>query len=76
MIAVTRKGSTRIAHAVEFAKGNDSALAGVLENERLGWNLYYDTLLAIEAGLCKGKAFALDLRQRAQHIIGPCLIRS
>ncbi len=71
-----RKGSRRITDAIDFAKGNDSALAGVLENERLGWNLYYDTLSAIEAGLGKGEAFALDLRQRAQHIIGQCLIRS
>ena len=69
------KGSRRITDAIDFAKRNDSALAGALENERLGWNLYYDTLSAIEAGLHKGEAFALDLRQRAQHIIGQCLIR-
>ena len=70
------KGSRRIAEALEFTEGKHSALTGVLKNERLGWDLYYDTLSAIEEALDQEEEFALALRRRAQRIIEGCFIRS
>lgn len=70
-----RQGSRRIADALAFTEGKHSALTGVLENERLGWDLYYDTLSAIEEALDQEEEFALVLRERAQRIIEGCFIR-
>jgi hypothetical protein len=70
-----RQGSRRIADALEFVEGKHSVLTRVLENERLGWDLYYDTLSAIEEALDQRDEFALALRERAQRIIMGCFIR-
>jgi len=57
-----------------FIDGENSKLADEYEKERLGWNLYYDTLSAIEHGMAEGHEFALDLRKKAQRIIRECAI--
>ncbi len=69
------QGSIRIAEAFDFTDGKHSALTDVLNNERLGWNLYFDTLSAIEEALDQEEEFALALRKRAKHIVEECLIR-
>ena len=69
-----RLGGQRITAALDFMSGENSRLADQFEKERLGWNLYYDTLSAIEHGLTKGHKFALDLRNKAEGIIGECAI--
>ena len=69
-----RQGSRRIAEALEFIEGKYSALTHALENERLGWDLYYDTLLAIEKALEHEDEFALELRKRARKIIERCFV--
>ena len=70
-----RQGSRRIAEALEFTEGKHSPLTRVLKNERLGWDLYYDTLSAIEKALEQEEDFALTLRERAREIIEECFIR-
>ena len=70
-----RQGSRRITEALEFTEGKHSALTGVLKKERLGWDLYYDTLSAIEEALDQEEEFALTLRKRAREIIEGCFIR-
>jgi hypothetical protein len=70
-----RQGSRRIADAVDFVDGKHSTLTRVLKKERLGWDLYYDTLSAIEEGLTREEEFALALREKAQGIIEGCFIR-
>ena len=37
--------------------------------ERQGWDLYYNTLAAIENGVKAGDEFALDLRRTAQDLV-------
>ena len=44
------------------------------DKEYLGWNLYYDTLKAIEKALEKGDAFALALKNKAEEIIRGCYL--
>jgi hypothetical protein len=70
-----RIGARRIAKALDFVRGENSLLAQQYEKECLGWNLYYDTLAAVEEALKTGDAFAPDLCRKAQHLIAQCAIR-
>ena len=69
-------GAKRIATALEFVQGGNSPLKQQYEKERLGWNLYYDTLTALEDALDQNDDFALDLRHKAKLIIGECLVHA
>jgi hypothetical protein len=71
-----KTGTRRIAQAQDFAGDTTGMLARQYHHERLGWNLYYDTLTAIEDALQQGDPFAEALRKQAQHIIGGCIIGS
>jgi hypothetical protein len=66
-------GSQRISQALAFA---DHELQERYEGERQGWNLYYDTLLALENGINAGDPFAEALRLKAQDLIDHCAIQS
>lgn len=69
-------GAQRITEALDFIRGENSALKQQYHSERLGWNLYYDTLSAIEDALKKDDEFVLDLRKKAQRIIDDCFVCS
>jgi len=69
-----RLGAKRITAALDFIYGENSRLADQYEKECFGWNLYYDTLSAIELGIAEGNEYALDLRKKAQRIIRQCAI--
>jgi len=68
-------GSKRLTEALEFVDGQNSSLRRQYEKERLGWNLYYDILEAVETALGKNDAYANDLKHKAQTIINQCAIR-
>jgi hypothetical protein len=68
-------GSKRLAEALEFIKGQNSALRRQYEKERHGWNLYYDALEAVETALDENDAYANGLKQKAQTIISRCAVR-
>ncbi|MBN2060284.1 MAG: hypothetical protein JW882_07690 [Deltaproteobacteria bacterium] len=67
-------GVKRINHAIEFSSGPESPLKKRYEEERIGWDLYYDTLLSIEINLKQNNRFALELKNRAQAIFESCRI--
>ena len=69
-------GAKRITTALKFVQGENSPLKNQYEKERLGWNLYYDTLAAFEDALGQNDDFALDLRNKAKQVVGGCLIRA
>ena len=69
-----KMGSRRITDAIDFVQGENSMLKQRYQNERLGWNLYYDTLEAVEDALKHEEGFALDLRKKAQRIIDQCAV--
>ena len=64
-------GSRRINKAIMFAYNQ---LADQYEQERQGWNLYYDTLLAIENGIEDGDPFAENLQHRTRELIDSCTV--
>jgi hypothetical protein len=68
-------GAKRIMRALKFLDGNNGNLRQQYETERLGWDLYYETLSAVEEGLKNGEAFARELQTKAQSILNDCEIR-
>jgi hypothetical protein len=70
-----RTGAKRIMGALKFVDGSNSLLRQQYEKERLGWDLYYDTLAAVKKGSTNGEDFALDLLDKAKHIVNQCTIR-
>jgi hypothetical protein len=71
-----KSGTRRIAQAMAFAEGTNSMLTRQYHDERRGWDLYYDTLTAIEDALKRGDRFAQGLQEKAQHLIAGCIIGS
>lgn len=74
-VEFVKVGAKRIAEAVDFVSDKNSPLKEQYERERVGWDLYYDTLSAVEEALNRGDGFAMELQKRAKGIIAQCLIR-
>lgn len=70
-----KTGAGRIMNALEFINGKNSRLKAQYEKERKGWDLYYDTLDAIEDGLNSDDVFAMDLKKKAQEIVAGCSVQ-
>jgi hypothetical protein len=75
-IELIKLGARRITEALDFVEGTDSGLARQYKKERLGWNLYYDTLTAIEGALERGDRFAQGIQNKARSIIDGCMLGS
>jgi len=73
-LELVKSGAQRISKALEFVRGESSALRTQYERERHGWNLYYDILDAVEEAIEKKDPFAVELRKKAQAIIQECKI--
>ncbi len=67
-------GTKRVAAALSFVSGENSGLLRKYERERRGWDLYYDTLSALETALKDNNALAVTLRSRAREMVAGCLI--
>jgi hypothetical protein len=68
-------GAKRITNALDFVHGENSMLKQHYEREHLSWNLYYDTLSAVQDALKNGDSFALELRKKAESIIYQCYVK-
>ncbi len=68
-------GSRRIQEALDLTDGKKGVIKRQFQKERLSWDLFYDTLSAIEGGLKNGDCFARDLQKKALAIIYQCAIR-
>jgi len=68
-------GAKRITSALDFAHGKNSMLKQHYEKEHLSWNLFYDTLSAVEDALRNNDSFALELCKKAESIIHQCYIK-
>jgi hypothetical protein len=71
MIIMAGKQHPEFDHARNYlSKAADSTAW----KERQGWNLYYDTLDAVERALDKNSLYANDLKRKAQTIIDQCAV--
>lgn len=68
-------GVRRISKALDFVKGEHGQLKEQYTKECLGWDLFFDTLTAVEKAIELEDAFALDLCDKAKGIVEKCLIR-
>jgi hypothetical protein len=64
-------GSKRIRQALEFA---NTGLQQQYHQERQGWALFYEILLALEKGLRDSDPVAEDLRQKANELVSKLAI--
>ena len=71
-----RNGAERIKRAMDFVSGEKNMLKRVYEKERLGWNMFYDTISAVEDAIRNKDEFALDLQKKAEIIVEECAIAS
>ncbi len=67
-------GTQQISKAFEFIGGENSALKQQYDSERRGWDVYYDTLDAVEQALANKDPFALELQQKAKAIVRECAV--
>ncbi|MBN2467260.1 MAG: hypothetical protein JXD19_03830 [Deltaproteobacteria bacterium] len=70
-----RLGVQRIGTALDFAMDDKGGLMRQVAKERKTWDLFYDTLTAIEQGLMKNDSFAVRLKETFKDIISGCLLR-
>jgi hypothetical protein len=67
-------GAKRLRKAIGFVKGKDSMLKRQFEKEQKGWQLYYDTLLAVKDALNEKDTYAMKLRKKARSVINSCRV--
>ena len=67
-------GVQQISKAFEFIGGENSALKRQYDKERRGWDVYSDTLTAVEQALKNKNPFALELQQKAKAIVRDCVV--
>ena len=67
-------GAKRLKTTLDFVEDEDGMLKRQYEKERMGWNVYYDTLTEIENALKNQDHFAMALQKTARKIISECAI--
>jgi hypothetical protein len=65
----SESGRKRIGTALRFTRGNPSQLGQKFNTEKQGWDLYYDSLAALENALQRNEPYAAELRQKALDLI-------
>ncbi|MFZ2054148.1 MAG: hypothetical protein WAU81_08110 [Candidatus Aminicenantales bacterium] len=71
-----REGAPRLRKTLDFASGKERLLERTYFQERAGWDLFYETLSAVEDAIAKKDGFALGLQETARAIIKDCAIFS
>lgn len=73
-LELVTNGTPRLAEALEFTRGKGSRLQKQYEEERRGWDLYYDILDVVAQAIQCKDPFALQLQQKARAIIDDCKV--
>lgn len=75
-LAFMRTGAERIPRAIQCSQGRYSALYHRFQEERAGWDIYYDTLTALETALLQHDLFAEDFKRKAGRLISRCRLET
>ena len=67
-------GARRLLPAMEFSVGNPSHFRQLIRREKDGWDLYFDSVTALEEGLSRGDTFAGKIRERGRALIHSCAV--
>ncbi len=73
-LELVTNGAQRLAEALDFSRAKTGRLRKQYEEERRGWDLYYDILDVVERAIQSKDPFALQLRQKARAIIADCKV--
>jgi len=69
-----RLGAQRLSQAIQFGYGENKKLKQQYQQERRGWELYFDTLSVLENGLQAGDPTAVEMQKRAQSLVNKTTI--
>ena len=69
-----RLGADRIQQTLDFTDGKPSEIQQVYRRERAGWDLFHDTVDALETAVQANNADAVVLRDRLLEIIAGCAL--
>jgi hypothetical protein len=64
----------RLEGLIRDLDNSPNPLSSRYQEEKKGWDIFYDVLDRIEEGLAKGDDFAMTLKQRARELVNDCLI--
>ncbi len=67
-------GAERLTATLALVAGDPSELEVRYRAERAGWDLFYDTLDALEKRLADGDPLAGDLADRARQLVAGCAV--
>ena len=70
------QGVKRLTNVLNFTFGSKQDLENSVHTEREDWDLYYNTLTAIEDGLQNKHQFAQEMYSRAKDIVGSCVVKT
>ncbi|OQY47849.1 MAG: hypothetical protein B6240_05320 [Desulfobacteraceae bacterium 4572_87] len=68
------QGVERLEGIIRELNRKPNPLIEKYRQEKKGWDLFYDLLDHLEAGLAKGDAFALNLRERVREMVKDCQV--
>ncbi|MFZ7128529.1 MAG: hypothetical protein ACOWWM_20435 [Desulfobacterales bacterium] len=71
-LAFMRSGAERIPRAIMCSQGRFCMLFHRYREERAGWDIFYDTLSALENALARRDPFAIDIQRCACRLIAGC----
>jgi HAMP domain-containing protein len=71
---LVRLGADRLSETLSFVEGDPSELERGFLAEKEGWDLFYDTLAALEERLAGGDSLAAKLAGRAREIVEACAV--
>ena len=69
-------GSRRLETVLRELEADEELVARQYQAEKRAWDLFYDLLDGLEAGLAMGDPFALEMKQRAERLIQDCRVSS
>jgi hypothetical protein len=68
-------GARRLGKIVRVWEDQPNRLRTIYMREKKGWDMFYDILDSVEEGLASGDPFAVELRNRAQRVVGACRVQ-
>jgi hypothetical protein len=73
-LALAHMGMQRIGDVIQRLLKKPELFKKHFEQEKEGWNLYYDILDRVEQDLKKGNPFAEGLQREASRLVRGCML--
>ena len=67
--------ASRLEGIIKDLSSTPNPLSERYQEEKEGWDIFYDVLDGIEEGLSRGDDFAMELRRKARELVSDCLVQ-